>query len=55
MKLNAKKNTPICEKLLKIKKIFAEIIATNNMLNPFLGLVERTIYIKKGIQSVKKM
>jgi len=25
------------------------------MLNPFLGFVERTIYIKKGIQSVKKM
>ena len=50
-----KKNIPIWEKLLKIKKIFAEIIATNNILNPFLGLVERTIYIKKGIQNVKKM
>jgi len=41
--------------LLKIKKIFAEIKATTNILNPYLELVERTIYIKKGKQSVKKM
>ena len=46
---------PICEKLLNIRKIFAEIIKTNNMLNPFLGLVDLTMYIRKGIHSVKKI
>ncbi len=46
---------PICEKLLNIRKIFAAMIATNNILNPFLGLVDLTMYIRKGIHSVKKM
>ena len=46
---------PICEKLLNIRKIFAAIIATNNILNPFLGLVDLTMYTRKGIHSVKKM
>ena len=46
---------PICEKLLNIRKIFVEIIATNNILNPFFGLVDLTMYIRKGIHNVKKI